>query len=424
MNYYIKYYGCDMNKSDSERASSVFDSMKFKKTENISEADIIAILACSVRQGAVNRMYQVFRKKKIKKTAIKILTGCVLKEDVVKTKKLFDIIIDITKIKDLPRLIKEHTFYNYSPENVEYFDVTPNRDNDFSALIPISNGCNQFCTYCAVPYTRGIEKNRSAYGILSEVKKLPKNTKQITLLGQTVNSYINPDKFSKIKDFADLLEAVAISKPDIWVNFLSPYPTKFSDKLIKVIAKYDNISHHIHIPLQSGSDKILKKMNRKYSSKEFLDIINKIYKIIPDANITTDVIVGFCGETEKDFADTLNVLKKAKITLVYSGLYSPRSQTVAYKMYNDNVKQITKRKRDEKMTKLIGKQSLKRNKKYLNKTVKVLISSKSKKGVYLGKMRDYETVKIFNACDENISQIVNVKIDKTLEWGMEGNIVN
>lgn len=422
MNYYIKYFGCEMNKSDAERVSSVLEFLKYKKTENICDAHVIIILACSVKQTAVNRVYEIFRKKKIKKNAIKILTGCVLKKDNLQLQKIFDIIIDITKIKQLPKLIKEHKFYNYNPENVDYFDIIPDQKNNFSALIPISNGCNQFCTYCAVPYTRGIEKNRSAKSIISEVKNLSQNIKQITLLGQTVNSYTNPDKNSKIKDFVDLLEAVAILKPDTWIKFLSPYPTKFNDKLIKIIAKYKNISHHIHIPLQSGSDKILKKMNRKYNSKEFLGIINKIYKAIPDANITTDVIVGFCGETEKDFESTLNILKKSKITLVYSGLYSPRLQTVAYKMYNDNVSQSTKRKRDEKITKLIGTQSLTRNKKYLGNVVKVLVTSKSKKGVYLGKMQTYETVKIFNACDKNIGQIVNVKIDKTLEWGLEGSI--
>jgi len=204
---------------------------------------------------------------------------------------------------------------------------------------------------------------------------------------------------------------------------MAPYPTKFNNKLIKVIAKYNNISNHIHIPLQSGSDKILKIMNRQYNSGQFLEIIKKIYTAIPDANITTDVIVGFCGETEKDFKDTLNILKKAKITLVYSGLYSPRPQTLAYKMYNDNVSQIKKRKRDEKMTKLIAKQSLERNKKYLGSVVKVLVTNKSKKGIYLGKMQTYETVKIFNAIDCDLGQFVDVKINKALEWGLEGKII-
>ncbi len=221
-----------------------------------------------------------------------------------------------------------------------------------------------------------------------------------------------------------MLEKVAILKPNIWINFLSPYPTKFDDELIKIIAKYDNISHHIHIPLQSGSDKILKMMNRKYSSSQFLDIVEKIYETIPDANITTDIIIGFPKETEYDFKETLNVLKKTKTTLVYSGLYSPRFETLAYKMYNDNVSQKTKRKRDEIMTKFIGKQSLMRNKKYQDKIVKVLITNKNKKGEYLGKMQTYETVKIFNGHDKYIGQFVNVLIDKCLEWGLEGKITN
>ncbi len=431
MYYYIKYYGCDMNRSDAQRVSSILESLKYKKTSVMESADVIIVIACSVRQGAVDRVYGIFRKKKLKKNVIKILTGCVLKEDAQKQQKLFDIIIDITKIKSLPKLIsippwrdKQKTLYNYKPENVDYLDITPNHFNNFSALIPISNGCNQFCSYCAVPYTRGIEKNRSTHSILKEIKKLPKSIKQITLLGQTVNSYINPDNTSDIKDFGDLLEKVAILKPDTWITFLSSYPSKFDDKLIKIIAKYDNISHHIHIPLQSGSDKILKMMNRKYSSSQFVSIVEKIYKHIPDANITTDIIIGFPKETEYDFKKTLNVLKKTKTTLVYSGLYSPRFETLTYKMYNDNVSQNTKRKRDEVMTKFIGKQSLMRNKRYQGKVVKVLITNHNKKGEYLGKMQTYETVKIFNGHNKYIGQFVNVLIDKCLEWGLEGKITN
>lgn len=433
--YYIKYYGCDMNRSDAERVSSVLESLKYKRTNVMESADVIVVIACSVRQGAVDRVYGIFRKKKLKKNTIKILTGCVLKEDAKKQQKLFDIIVDITKIPDFAKwlrhgkggvrnLLNSGEICNYKPENVDYLNIIPNHGNGFSALIPISNGCNQFCSYCAVPYTRGIEKNRSAYSVLKEIKKLPKSIKQITLLGQTVNSYINPDKLSEIKDFGDLLEQIAILKPNIWINFLSPYPTKFDGKLIKIIAKYDNISRHIHIPLQSGSDKILKMMNRKYNSTQFLNIIEKIYKHIPDANITTDIIIGFPKETEHDFKDTLNILKKIKATLVYSGLYSPRFETLSYKMYNDNVSQNTKRKRDEIMTKFIGKQSLARNKRYQDKIVKVLVTSHNKKGEYLSKMQTYETVKIFNGNDKHIGQIVNVKIDKCLEWGLEGNIIN
>lgn len=420
--YYIKYFGCDMNKSDAERVSSILESLKYKKTENILDADIIIILACSVRQTAADRIYGIFKDKKLKKTAIKILTGCVLKEDTKKLQKRFDIIIDITKINNLPKLISKKSEYNYDPKDVKYFNIIPNHNN-YLALVPISNGCNNFCTYCAVPYTRGLEKNRSARSVINEVKGLEKNIKQIMLLGQTVNSYINPDKNTKIKDFGDLLETVAKLKPDCWITFISPYPTKFDDKLIKIIAKYENISHHIHIPLQSGNDRILQMMNRKYNSKQFLTIINKIYKYIPNANITSDVIVGFPTESEKDFNDTLNVLKKAKITLVYSGLYSPRVGTVSYKIYKDDISKVIKRKRDEKMTKIIAGQSLERNKKYLGNIVKVLVQSKSKKDEYIGKMQTYETVKIKGINDKYIGQFVDVKIEKALNWRLEGKIV-
>ncbi|MDD3284596.1 MAG: tRNA (N6-isopentenyl adenosine(37)-C2)-methylthiotransferase MiaB [Patescibacteria group bacterium] len=422
MNYYIKYFGCDMNKSDAERVSSILESLKYKKTDNILNADVIVVLACSVRQTATDRIYGIFKDKKLKKSVIKILTGCVLKEDTKKLQKRFDIIIDITKINNLSKLISKKSEYNYDPKDVKYFNIIPNHNN-YLALVPISNGCNNFCTYCAVPYTRGLEKNRSAKSIINEIKSLPKNIKQIMLLGQTVNSYVNPDKSSNIKDFSDLLEAVAILKPDTWITFISPYPTKFDDKLIKVIAKYKNISHHIHIPLQSGNDRILQMMNRRYDSSEFLEIISKIYKNIPDANITTDVIVGFPTESEKDFNDTLAVLKKTKVTLVYSGLYSPRPGTVSYKIYKDNVEKITKRKRDEKMTKIIASQSLQRNKKYLGNIVKVLVQNKNNKQEYLGKMQTYETVKIKGINDKYIGQFVDVKIDKALNWRLEGEVI-
>ena len=181
-----------------------------------------------------------------------------------------------------------------------------------------------------MPYTRGREVNRSAQKILKEVCGLSNNVKKITLLGQTVNSYINPDNLkvkklkvkSKIKDFADLLEQIAILKPNIWITFLSPYPTKFNLKLIKVIAKYDNISKHIHFPLQSGSDKLLKLMNRKYNMKQFYKIVDQIYKYIPDVNLTTDVILGFPGENKKDFQKSLQAVKRCRFTAIFTGLYS------------------------------------------------------------------------------------------------------
>ena len=422
-----------MNKSDSERVSSILKSLKFKETNKMINADIVVIIACSVRQSAIDRVYGIFHKTKLKKGAIKILTGCVLENDIKNLTSKFDIIIDITKIPDFAKwlrqgrkelkLIRKQKINDYNPKNVDYFDIIPNQKNNFSTFIPISNGCNQFCSYCAVPYTRGREINRSAKNILNEIKKLDKNVRQIVLLGQTVNSYTNPDKKSDIKDFADLLGKIAKLKKDSWITFESSYPSKFNDKLIKIIAKYKNLSHHIHLPLQSGSDKILRLMNRKYSKFEFIKIVKNIYKHIPDANITTDVIIGFPGETKHDFSETLDVIKKCKITLAYSGLYSPRRGTLSAKKYKDNVSMQEKRKRDKILTDLVAKQSGERNKKYLYQVVKVLITEKNKKGEYLGKMQTYETVRILNAKASDLNKIIDVKITKTLNWRLEGKII-
>ncbi len=423
MKYYLKYFGCTMNQADAEKLVSVFDAAGFEKVEQMKKADIITILSCSVRQSAIDRAYGAFHHKKLKKGAIKILSGCVLDADVKKLQDRFDIIIDITKIKELPKLIRAHKqHYKYCPSNNKYLEVDSQSENKWEQLIPVSNGCNQFCTYCAVPYTRGREVNRSAQKILKEVKNLDKDVKKITLLGQTVNSYLNSDQKSKIKDFADLLEQVAISKPQTWITFLSPYPTKFSLKLIKVIAKYDNISKHIHLPLQSGSDKILKLMNRKYNMKQFYKIVDQIYKYIPDANLTTDMILGFPGETKKDFQESLRAMKKCKFTAIFTGLYSPRPGTVSDKIYEDQIIQKEKRIRDEKITKAVAQISAQKNKKFVGKQYKVLVQN-IKGNIAIAKTKNNEALRVKNVNQEDLGKFINVKITKALDWSMEAEKV-
>ena len=418
-----------MNQADAEKLASIFNSVGFQKVEQMEKADIIVLIACSVRQTAVDRIYGAFHKKKLKKGVIKILTGCILDNDFKKLPDRFDIIIDITKIKELPKLIKAHKkHYQYCPgdnslaasrdSGQAYLETKSKPENDFEALIPISNGCNQFCTYCAVPYARGREINRSAQKILKEVKNLSPEVKKISLLGQTVNSYINSDKKSNIKDFADLLEQVAILKPNAWINFLSPYPTKFNLKLIKVIAKHDNISKHIHLPLQSGSDKILKLMNRKYNMKQFYKIVNQIYKYIPQANLTTDIILGFPGETKKDFKDSLMAVKKCKFTAIFTGLYSPRPGTVSAKIYQDKITQAEKRKRDEEITKLVAQISIQKNKKFLGTTQQVLVQ-KTNKGIAMAKTKNNRALRIKNVSQGDLGEFINVRITKALDWSME-----
>jgi len=423
MKYYIKYFGCMMNQADAEKLASVFNVAGHEKVEQMEKADIIALLSCSVRQSAIDRAYGAFHHRKLKPRVVKILTGCVLGSDFKKLQDRFDIIIDITKIKELPKLIKKHQqHYQYCPGNNSYLEINSQSENKWEKLIPISNGCNQFCTYCAVPYTRGREVNRSAQKILREVKNLKDDIKKITLLGQTVNSYINSDEKSEIEDFADLLEQVAILKPDIWITFLSPYPTKFSLKLIKVIAKYNNISKHIHLPLQSGSDKILKLMNRKYNMKQFYKIMNQIYKYIPDVNLTTDIILGFPGETKKDFQESLSAVKKCKFTAIFTGLYSPRPGTVSAKIYKDEVTQKEKRARDEKVTRAVANISAQKNKRFVGNQYKVLVQS-IKDNIAVAKTKNNETLKVKNINKEDEGKLINVKVTKASDWSMEAEKV-
>jgi tRNA-2-methylthio-N6-dimethylallyladenosine synthase len=412
-----------MNQADAEKLAGVFNAVGFERVEEMEKADIITLLSCSVRQSAIDRAYGVFHHRKLKKNAIKVLTGCVLDSDVNKLQDRFDIIIDITKIKELPKLIKSpKQHYQYSPGNNKYLELDSQSENTWEKLIPISNGCNQFCTYCAVPYTRGREVNRSAQKILKEVKNLDESVKKITLLGQTVNSYINFDKKSEIKDFADLLEQVAISKSDTWITFLSPYPTKFSLKLIKVIAKYDNISKHIHLPLQSGSDKILKLMNRKYNMKQFYKIVDQIYKHIPDANLTTDIILGFPGETKKDFQKSLTAVKKSKFTAIFTGLYSPRPGTVSDKIYEDRIIQKEKRIRDEKITKAVARISAQKNKKFVGSQHQVLVQN-IKGNIAVAKTKNNEAMRVRNVSPEDLGKFINVRVAKALDWSMEAEKV-
>jgi len=412
-----------MNQADAEKLATIFDLAGFKETKDMESADIIALLACSVRQTAVDRIYGAFHKKKLKKNVVKILSGCILDQDFKRLQDRFDIIVDITQIKKLPELIEKHQqHYQYCPGNNLYLEVDSKSENNYETLIPISNGCNQFCTYCAVPYTRGREVNRSASKILKEVRSLSNDVKKITLLGQTVNSYLNPDKKSKIKDFADLLEQVTILKLNTWITFLSPYPTKFNLKLIKVIAKYDNISKHIHLPLQSGSDKILKLMNRKYNMKQFYKIVDQIYKYIPDVNLTTDMILGFPGESKKDFQESLKAVKRCKFAAIFTGLYSPRPGTVSDKIYKDEITQKEKRIRDEKITKAVAQISAQKKKKFVGKQYKALVQS-IKDNIVVVKTKNNETLKVKNVGKENLGKFINVKITKALDWSMEAEKV-
>jgi len=324
--FYIKTFGCAQNTADSQRIKAKYLMDGFLEVDNYKAADVIIINSCIVRESAENRVYGLVDNiRKNSKNKKIVVTGCLA--GISKKIKDVDEILPIAKIS---------------------YDIAPLRDSKEVALIPISFGCNNFCSYCIVPYARGRETSRSEAEILSEIDKvIADGYKKVLLIGQNVNSW-NKDKFF------ELLEKVA--KKDLEkISFVSSNPWDFSDELIEVIAKYKNIDRLIHLPLQSGDDEILKKMNRRYTSKEYLDLVKKIKNKIKDVRFSTDIIIGFCGEDEKAFENTVKVCKEVNYEIAYLNKYSPRRGTVSAKMYKNDIPQSVKKERWVRLNALINK---------------------------------------------------------------------
>lgn len=335
MKYYIITYGCQMNKSDSERISSVLEDMGYQSASKMNEADLILVNMCSVRQSAVDRVYGLvpkFEKLKEKNLKLKtVLTGCILKEDKQKFTKGFN---QILKIKDLLK-------------------YPPKYQTNFRAFIPISNGCNNFCTYCVVPFTRGTLVCRNHQAILKESKNvIQKGFKEIWFLGQNVNDYHSPADSSI--NFPKLLKMVNDIPGNFWVRFISPNPKNFSNELIEIMAKSEKVAKYLNLPVQSGDNEILKKMKRPYTVSQYKTLIKKIREKIPEINLSTDVIVGFPGETKKQFENTVKLFKEMKFNMAYIAKYSPRPGTAAFQM-EDNVPLKEKKRREKILREIIEK---------------------------------------------------------------------
>lgn len=360
MKYHIVTFGCQMNISDSERISAVLDSTKYKMTPNVNKADLIVVNMCSVRQSAVDRVYgliQKFKKTRSAKPNLKtILTGCILKKDKKIFTKGFDYIVNIKNIKKLPQILKINPIHPgqklrdsvfFTPGS--YLDITPKYSSKFSANVPIMTGCNNFCAYCVVPYTREREVSRPAKEIIKEIKKLIKSGhKEIWLLGQNVNSYEDGKT-----NFPKLLKMVNDIPGDFMLNFTTSHPKDFSDDLIKTMVKCKKLSKRLNLPIQSGDDEILKKMSRPYTVAQYKNLVKKIRKAIPDISLSTDVIVGFPGETKKQFQNTVKTFKEIGFDLAFINKYSPRAGTAAAKM-KDDVPIAEKKRREKVLIKLIN----------------------------------------------------------------------
>lgn len=434
--YFIKTYGCQMNEHDGENIKAILEDMSYTETLDYEKADLILLNTCSIRENAHNKAFGMLgRLKHLKAERPDIvvgLCGCMAQEEVVvkeiKEKyKWVDIVFGTHNIHRLPQILhesiknKELEIEVMSIEGDIIENVPVKRDSKYKAWINIMYGCDKFCTYCIVPYTRGKQRSRKPEYILKEVKKLIEDGyKEVTLLGQNVNAY------GKDLDIdygmENLLEDVA--KTNIpRIRFVTSHPWDFTDRMIEVIKENKNIMPYIHLPLQSGSNKILKLMGRRYTKDEYLTLFNKIKKAIPNSSITTDIIVGFPGEDENDFKETLDVVNKCKYDSAFTFIFSKRVGTPAEKM-EDNVSLEEKNKRLQQLNELVNKYSKLANDKYLNKIVPVLIEGYSEKdNKYL--MGYTDTMKLVNVKgnDEHIGQIVNVKITGVKTWSMNGEIV-
>ena len=392
---YIETYGCQMNVNDTEVIFSILKNAGYDRTENMDEADVIMANTCSIRDNAEQRIWgridQFYGQKRLHEDVVSGIVGCMaerLKDKLLESGRV-DFVAGPDSYRSLPLLLsriapgKPQINVELSREET-YGDIEPVRidKNGVSAFISIMRGCNNVCSYCVVPYTRGAERSRDPHTIVREACDVfAKGYKEVTLLGQNVDSYLwkNPDDPQEQVDFADLLSMVAEISPELRVRYSTSHPKDISDKVIDMMAKYDNVCRHIHLPVQSGSNVMLEKMRRRYTREWYLDRVARIRQAMPDCAITTDIIAGFCGETEQDHQDTLDIMRRVKYDYAYMFQYSERPGTLAARNYPDDVTPQEKTRRLNEIIALQNELSLESNKRDVGKTFKVLIEGTSRR---------------------------------------------
>ena len=430
--YLILTYGCQMNEHDSEYISGIMEDMNYERTLEMDEAQVIIVNTCAIRENAHNKaegmLGRIKHLKETKKDIIVIFCGCMAQEEKlvnkIKDYKWIDIICGTHNYHKIPeylmeRLNSDRVCEVFSIEGDVIENIPVKRDSKYSAWVNIQYGCDKFCTYCIVPYTRGKQRSRKSEDILDEVRELYNNGySEVTLLGQNVNAY--GKDFDANYDFADLLGEV--SQTGIpRIRFVTSHPWDFTDKMIDVISKCDNIMPYVHLPIQSGSNRILKLMGRKYTTEEYLEIVRKLRDKIPNVSITTDIIVGFPGETNEDFEKTLDIVNKVKYDLAYTFIFSPREGTPAAKM-EDNTSLEEKKERLARLNELINNYALESNKKMMGKTYNVLILGESDKdNKYMGYTENMKLVNV--KCDSScVGKIIPVKIVDVKTWSLDGEV--
>ena len=433
MKYKIFTYGCQANEHDSERIAYILEDLGYKPTDDENEADFIVYNTCLIRENAELKVYghlgAIKRLKKSKPDMIIAVCGCMMStgeaRNVIQEKyKHVDIIFGTRNIDKLPELISLHKTTNQMIVDVEeYKDVDHAyiRQHDFSAYVSIMNGCNNFCTYCIVPYARGRESSRPLEEIVEEVKNLAdRGYKEVTLLGQNVNSYGKDLGHS----FPELLYAIdkEVKNLDI-LRFMTSHPKDLSDELIQAMADIKMIARHFHLPLQSGSDKVLKEMNRKYSSDDYLQLVEKLRDKMPDIVITTDIIVGFPGETEEDHQATIDLCKKARFDSAFTFIYSPREGTPAAKREDQIPKDVALRRFQELLDEIYPIFN-ENNKKEEGKVHKVIVENVSKNNDEMLSGRTFSNKLIHFKGDESlIGQVVDVMVTNHTSFTLEGDLI-
>ena len=432
--YYLKTYGCQMNEHDSENIAAMIESLGFKRIDDYEDADLVLLNTCSIRENAHNKAFGMLgRLKHIKETKnpslIIGLCGCMAQEagvveEILKDYRFVNFVFGTHNLHELPSILTKayetgsQTIEVYSKEGDLVEDMPVKRTNSYKAYVNIIYGCDKFCTYCIVPYTRGGQRSRKKEDILKEVRELADDGyKEVTLLGQNVNAY-GKDLYDDY-GLGELLEDV--SKTNIpRVRFMTSHPWDFTDRMIDVIAKYPNIMPSIHLPIQSGSSRILKLMGRRYTKEEYLELFDKIKSKIPGVMVSTDIIVGFPGEEEEDFKETLEIAEYCKYDNAFTFIFSKRENTPACKL-KDNTLLSEKEERLQRLNEVVNHYFLENNKKLVGKTVEVLVEGiSSKKNMYYG-YSDTNKLINFTGDDLKIGDIVPVEIDSAKTWSLDGH---
>ena len=433
---YVRSFGCQLNVSDGEKIKGLLSSMGFGFTDNENDADLIILNTCAVRESAEDRVFGIVGSmKKLKETKPSVMigiAGCMtaqshIAEKIKKSYPQVDFVLGTSAINGLPALLRDSLRgRGFGADISEYDDfsaVVPQiRDSSFKASVPIMFGCNNFCTYCIVPYVRGRERSRKPEDIISEVRELVSSGyKEIMLLGQNVNSY--GKDLENIMSFPQLLREINAIEGDFIVRFMSSHPKDASKELIDTIFECDKIAKHLHLPVQSGSSDVLRRMNRRYSAEDYLSIVDYIYSKDPDFSLTTDLIVGFPDETDEDFRATLDIIKRVRYDNIYSFIYSKRSGTKAAEM-PDAVSDEVKSRRMRELLETQREISTEHYKRFIGRRMRVLADdvSKKKKGCITGKSSEFIIVELEG--DESlIGQFVDVEVTGSMNWAVTGRIV-